>query len=95
MYVSMNHTEFDVTPYVDSSAAVDEHGKVTHETISLFPYGSIDARYDAQVEEPVPVTIMMSVEEADVIARLLSQAVADARRGRYNSIDGERRISSE
>jgi hypothetical protein len=85
MHVSTKYTEFDVTPHVQSSATVDEHGHVTYESISLFPFGDFNVR--TGIGTDTPSMIIMSVDEADAMARLLLGAVTDARKGRYNTID--------
>lgn len=40
MHVSISYYEFDdVTPHIETSATVNENGKVTDASVSLFPYG--------------------------------------------------------
>ncbi|OKH71966.1 hypothetical protein EB74_24370 [Mycobacterium sp. SWH-M5] len=89
MNVSFNYLEFDVTPHLESSARVDEHGVVTDVSITLFPFGDFEQRIYGGNLQPNPSTIIMSLEEAEVLARLLTGAVKDARNGQYDKIDRE------
>ncbi|MGB8406108.1 MAG: hypothetical protein WCE30_18780 [Mycobacterium sp.] len=86
MHVNMSYSEFDVTPHVESSATVDEHGKVTYAAITLFPFGDLEARVYSGSPEAKPASFIMSVEEAEVLARRLLEAVTDAQKGRYGTI---------
>lgn len=87
MYVSLGYTEFDGTPHLESSAKVDEQGKVTDVSITLFPFGDFEQRLNGGNLQSNPSTIILSLEEAEVLARLLTGAVTDARNGRYDEID--------
>ena len=90
MYASMNFTEFDVTPHLRSSATVDEHGQVTDVSVRVFPFGDHELRVDAgQYMHSNPVTLILSLDEAEVLARLLTGAVADARSGEFDEIERE------
>lgn len=89
MYVSLGYTESDVTPHLESSATVDEQGKVTDTSITLFPFGDYEQRLYGGNLQSNPLTMILSLEEAEVLARLLTGAVTDARNGRYDKIDRE------
>lgn len=89
MYVSLGYTESDVTPHLESSATVDEQGKVTDASITLFPFGDYEQRLYGGNLQSNPLTMILSLEEAEVLARLLTGAVTDARNGRYDKIDRE------
>lgn len=90
MDVSLDYTEFDITPHLESSARVDKAGKVTDVSITLFPFGDPQQRIDAgNYLQSNPVTMILSLEEAEVLARLLTGAVTDARNGQYDTIDRE------
>lgn len=89
MYVSLGYTESDVTPHLESSATVDEQGKVTDASITLLPFGDYEQRLYGGNLQSNPLTMILSLEEAEVLARLLTGAVTDARNGRYDKIDRE------
>ena len=90
MHGFLSYHESDVTPHIESSAKVDEHGEVIDESITLFPFGSYEARIRAgNYENANPLTVHLSLEEAEVLARLLTGAVTDARNGKYDTIDRE------
>lgn len=90
VHISMSYAEFDdFTPHVEASATIDEHDEVTDESISIHLFGDHGERIRAGILQPMPSMIIMSVEEAEVLVRLLHEAVTDARKGRYNNIDRE------
>lgn len=87
MHITTGFIEFDVTPHLESNAKVDEQGNVTDVLINLFPFGDFKQRIYGGMEQANPSMIVMSVEEAEILARLLTKAVTDARNGRYDTID--------
>lgn len=91
MHVSISYYEFDdVTPHIETSATVNENGKVTDASVSLFPYGDHRERImSGNAMQPNPVHMIMSLEEAEVLARLLTGAVTDAKNGRFDEIERE------
>ncbi len=91
MHVSINYSEFDdPVPHIETSATVDENGKVTDASVSLFPYGDHEERITGgNALNALPVHMIMSLEEAEVLARLLTGAVTDAKNGRFDEIERE------
>ncbi|MCG7582198.1 hypothetical protein [Mycolicibacterium sp. OfavD-34-C] len=88
MNVNLRYTEFDVTPHVETSATVDRKGEVTDTSVTLFPYGDHEQRSEGEHWlQSMPVMILMSLEEAEVMARLLTVAVKDARNGSFDEIN--------
>ncbi|WP_328357830.1 hypothetical protein OG976_03265 [Mycobacterium sp. NBC_00419] len=85
--MSTSFTEFDVTPYVESSATVNEYGTVTDASIALWPFGHFEPRLRAGNPAHQPAIIMMSVEEAEAMAHRLLETVSGVRQGRYDTVD--------
>jgi hypothetical protein len=76
MYLFLNQYDFDSIATVTSSPPyVDDDGDPAEAKISLHPFGRSRGMSRAQ--------IMMSLDEADNLARHLWQVVTDARSGRY------------
>lgn len=77
MMLSFNHYAHEVTPFIESDPPrVDEDGDVSDASISLFPlgqYGETSAHF------------ILTIDEADQLARMLWQMVSDARQGIYHS----------
>ncbi|MGE2832386.1 hypothetical protein [Mycobacterium sp. SMC-4] len=88
MNVNTRYTEFDVTPHVETTATVNGKGEITHTSVMLFPYGDQEQRSEGENWlQHSPVVMLMSLEEAEVLARVLAAAVKDARNGSFDTID--------
>ena len=76
MMLSINHYAHEVAPLVESDPPeIDDDGDVSEASISLFPlgkYGVTGAHF------------ILTIDEADQLARLLWHMVSDARQGIYH-----------
>ncbi len=86
MHISLSYLEFDTTPHIRTSASIDVNGKITHESLTLLPFGDFRTRVGVR-DQGNPSTMIMSLEEAEDLALRLYTAVKDARNGLYDEID--------